>query len=63
VSIDAAPRAVLRLQPEHLLLKKIAAELGFDDPNYFSRLFHRLAGSSPVRFRRALKRQELGGCP
>ena len=32
-------------------LKTIAAELGFDDPYYFSRLFRKVTGSSPTGFR------------
>jgi AraC family transcriptional regulator of arabinose operon len=41
-------------------VKEIATALGFDDPNYFSRLFRRLAGTSPVKFRKELERQEAG---
>jgi len=37
-------------------IKEIASHLGFDDPNYFSRLFKRLAGASPVKFRNEIER-------
>ena len=36
-------------------IKEIASQLGFDDPNYFSRLFRRMAGESPVKFRKQIE--------
>jgi AraC family transcriptional regulator, transcriptional activator of pobA len=36
-------------------IKEIAAELGFDDPYYFSRLFKKTSGMSPETFRERLK--------
>ena len=32
-------------------VKEIAAELGFDDPYYFSRLFKKIMSYSPTEFR------------
>lgn len=34
-----------------LLVSRIAREVGYDDPAYFSRIFTRTVGSSPARFR------------
>ena len=34
------------------LVKEVAAQLGFDDPYYFSRLFTRLMGFSPNQYRK-----------
>jgi YesN/AraC family two-component response regulator len=31
----------------------IAMKVGFNDPAYFSRVFHRLTGASPLEFRQA----------
>jgi transcriptional regulator GlxA family with amidase domain len=33
----------------------IAADVGFDDPYYFSRCFHRIMGTSPRTYRQAIK--------
>ena len=38
-----------------LSIKEIAAYLGYDDPKYFNRLFSKLAGVSPGRFRSNFK--------
>jgi AraC-like DNA-binding protein len=35
------------------MIKGIAAQVGYDDPLHFSRVFHRHFGCSPVQFRRA----------
>ncbi len=43
-------RAAELLQHSDLLIKQVAAELGFDDPFHFSRAFKRIHGSSPRRF-------------
>ena len=40
-----------------MTVKEIAAQLGIDDPYYFSRMFSRLMGYSPVTYR---KRNRLG---
>jgi AraC-like DNA-binding protein len=32
-------------------VKRIAAQVGYDDPHYFSRLFKRVLGVSPQRYR------------
>jgi AraC-like DNA-binding protein/mannose-6-phosphate isomerase-like protein (cupin superfamily) len=43
---------------QHTLLsvKEIAAACGFSDPNYFTRVFRKLTGRSPVKYRRDLQR-------
>jgi AraC-like DNA-binding protein len=44
--------AAERLQDPGLLVKQVAAELGFQDPFHFSRVFKRVLGLSPDSFRR-----------
>jgi AraC-like DNA-binding protein len=44
--------AAERLQDPGVLVKQVAAELGFDDPFHFSRAFKNLFGFSPEAFRR-----------
>ncbi len=44
--------AAQRLQNPGVLVKQVAAELGFDDPFHFSRAFKNVLGLSPERFRR-----------
>ncbi|HVS95503.1 MAG TPA: helix-turn-helix transcriptional regulator, partial [Puia sp.] len=34
-----------------LRIKEIACKLGFEDPFYFSRMFHKLMGMSPNQYR------------
>lgn len=46
----------LLLQPG-LTIKEIASQLGFDDPYYFSRLFTRRCGISPLGFRNDIIRK------
>lgn len=38
-----------------LSVKEIAAKLGYDDPYYFSRIFQKILGSSPLAYRRSVK--------
>jgi AraC-like DNA-binding protein len=38
-----------------LSVKEIAGQLGFDDHNYFSRVFTKVSGSSPLHFRQAFR--------
>ncbi|MFN6015941.1 MAG: helix-turn-helix domain-containing protein [Verrucomicrobiota bacterium] len=52
----------LRMQAAcHLLdttafsIKEVAAELGYDDPYYFSRIFQKTLGCSPLAYRRSVK--------
>jgi AraC-like DNA-binding protein len=44
--------AAERLQNPGVLVKQVAAELGFDDPFHFSRAFKNIFGLSPEAFRR-----------
>ena len=34
---------------------EVAAKLGYDDPYYFSRLFQKILGCSPLAYRRSVK--------
>jgi YesN/AraC family two-component response regulator len=36
-------------------VKEVAAELGYDDPYYFSRIFQKILGCSPLTYRRSIK--------
>jgi transcriptional regulator GlxA family with amidase domain len=38
-----------------LSIKEVAAKLGYDDPYYFSRLFQKILGCSPLAYRRSVK--------
>jgi AraC-like DNA-binding protein len=38
-----------------LRVKEVAAKLGYDDPYYFSRIFQKILGSSPLAYRRSVK--------
>jgi AraC-like DNA-binding protein len=38
-----------------LSVKEVAAKLGYDDPYYFSRLFQKVLGCSPLAYRRSVK--------
>jgi YesN/AraC family two-component response regulator len=38
-----------------LSVKEVAAKLGYDDPYYFSRLFQKTLGHSPLAYRRSVK--------
>lgn len=44
-------RACFLLDTTNMPIKAIAAELGFDDPLYFSRAFHRIHDMSPMQYR------------
>jgi AraC-like DNA-binding protein len=44
------------LESSELSIKAIAAELGYEDPLYFSRLFSRIMGESPRAYRRKARR-------
>jgi AraC-like DNA-binding protein len=44
--------AAERLQNPGVLVKQVAAELGFHDPFHFSRAFKSILGLSPEAFRR-----------
>jgi AraC-like DNA-binding protein len=38
-----------------LRVKEVAAKLGYDDPYYFSRIFQKTLGCSPLAYRRSVK--------
>ena len=38
-----------------LSVKEVAAKLGYDDPYYFSRIFQKTLGCSPLAYRRSVK--------
>jgi AraC-like DNA-binding protein len=38
-----------------LSIKELAAKLGYDDPYYFSRIFQKILGCSPLAYRRSVK--------
>ena len=42
------------MQDQKITIREIAGEVGFDDPAHFSRMFCRIAGTSPARFRKSL---------
>jgi AraC-like DNA-binding protein len=44
------------LRHTSLSVKEIAAASGFNDPNYFARVFRKSTGRSPVEFRQDLAR-------
>lgn len=44
------------LRERHLTVSKISEKLGFDNPAYFSRMFHTQTGMSPRAYRNALVR-------
>ena len=48
--------AASRLQLPHVLVKEVAAELGYDDPFHFCRAFKRTHGLSPKHFRESATR-------
>lgn len=48
-------QASIMLRTTTLCVSEIAEKCGFNDSNYFTRQFHRLAGVSPSSFRKSLK--------
>jgi signal transduction histidine kinase/AraC-like DNA-binding protein len=56
-------RAKLLLRSSSDSITAIAAAVGFDDPGYFSRVFHRLVGRSPRHYRNAPSRPATGRSP
>ena len=52
-------KACQLLMATDLTIKSISSKLGFDDPYYFSRVFTKINGSSPTRYRE-LSRVEAG---
>lgn len=48
-----------RLQYSDENVSTIALEMGFDDPNYFSRWFKKMSGAAPHAFRKRTRRQQI----
>ena len=46
------------LRSTELSIKEISYELGFDNPNYFSRIFSREVGMSPMEKREQIRQGE-----
>ena len=46
------------LAHSNLQVQEIAAQVGYDDPLYFSRVYTRLVGSNPSQYRKKLQRAE-----
>ena len=51
-------RAEALLKDDNISIEKIAESVGFSDPAYFSRLFKKSRGLSPMKFKKALKNSE-----
>jgi AraC-like DNA-binding protein len=49
-------RAGELLLQEHLLIKEVSDQIGYEDPYHFSRLFKQFYGMSPKHFREQIKR-------
>lgn len=47
-------RSCQLIENPYMRIKEIALELGFDDPLYFSRVFTKVMGVSPIRFRQTV---------
>lgn len=54
-SILKIQRACQYLDLTDMRIKEIASELGYDDPYYFSRVFHKIMNISPVDYRKKQK--------
>jgi AraC family transcriptional regulator len=48
-------RARILLETTNLPITEIAAQVGYDDPGYLSRLFRRQFGTTPAKYRRDLR--------
>jgi AraC-like DNA-binding protein len=53
MKLNRAGELLLR---EHLLIKEVADQIGYEDPYHFSRLFKHYYGMSPKHFRESVKR-------
>lgn len=49
-------QSLILLNSSNLAIGEIAAQCGFSDTNYFSRIFKKLQGQSPKQYRNAVKR-------
>lgn len=56
--IDKAKK--LMLADAEISLKEIAYEVGYHDPNYFSKVFKKVCGVSPTQFRKSLPGKKAG---
>ncbi len=56
-------KACQYLQFTDLRVKEIADRLGIEDPFYFSRLFTRIAGMSPAKYRATYSGPLMGNSP
>jgi two-component system response regulator YesN len=43
---------------ELLSLKEVCYEVGYNDPNYFSRVFKKVTGMSPTEYRSFVEKQK-----
>lgn len=43
------------MSSEQLSLKEVCFEVGYKDPNYFSRVFKRVTGMTPTEYRNQLR--------
>ncbi|MBQ5633756.1 MAG: AraC family transcriptional regulator [Clostridia bacterium] len=50
-------RAIIMMNAEKSV-KEIASELGFYDQNYFSTVFKRITGKSPIKYKKDVMRGE-----
>ena len=57
MAITREPGEVFLLRHTTQSIKEISAACGFSRPNYFLQVFHRLQGTTPFRYRRALDNQ------
>ncbi len=56
-AIRKIQRARSLLSIPNILVKEVAAQLGYDDPLYFSRVFRRIAGTSPQNYQSGVMEQ------
>ncbi len=46
-------RAFILLRDTDITVKEIACQVGYSDPNYFNKVFRKIVGTSPGRFRQS----------
>ena len=52
-------KAKTLLQHDDLRVTDIAAAVGFDDQSYFTKVFRRMVGTTPLRYRSQSAKQRL----